>query len=595
MVQFQLIIKRISAAFTIVTIILILSSAAWAQTISKITFNGVKNFSESSYLEWSGISVGMKQSSANKDSIKSKILEALLSQGFYSGEVKSIDFQVEDSSKVLINVSISEGMPTLIRDIHVVNPPSNSLFVSKILDDLKGSIFTSTIFESAFSEILVWYENNGFPFALIQIESVSFTADTLKNSSFADFVISINTKQKSRIDIVEIEGNSKTKENVIIRSSQIQLGQEYSQELINNIPDRLNRLRFFEPVAIPEFYFNSKGSGVLKITVKEKETNNFDGIAGYVPSSNENEEGYFTGYININLRNLFGTGRAALIKWQQQNANSQELELRYLEPWIFNYPFNIEVGLFQRKQDSTYVQRNVDAKLEFLATQDISASVVFGSQSTIPTENKSNSFTVFSSSLLSAGFNFRIDTRDDFYSPTNGLFFNSLYKYSSKNIDGPAKYLTPGLITKTSQQRVEFDFLFYKSLFTNQIAVINLHGRELSGSNLELSDLYFLGGANSMRGYREKQFQGNRIIWSNLEYRFLLSRRSFAFAFLDSGYYLRNSNSNNNSDELSEFKYGYGFGLNIETSLGVLGVSFALGKGDSFSDGKIHFGIVNEF
>jgi len=44
-----------------------------------------------------------------------------------------------------------------------------------------------------------------------------------------------------------------------------------------------------------------------------------------------------------------------------------------------------------------------------------------------------------------------------------------------------------------------------------------------------------------------------------------------------------------------EFLYGFGLGLNLETGLGVLRVSYALGKGDTFSDGKIHFGILNEF
>jgi len=39
----------------------------------------------------------------------------------------------------------------------------------------------------------------------------------------------------------------------------------------------------------------------------------------------------------------------------------------------------------------------------------------------------------------------------------------------------------------------------------------------------------------------------------------------------------------------------FGLGLNIETGIGVLAVSYALGKGDTFSDGKIHFGIINEF
>ena len=50
-----------------------------------------------------------------------------------------------------------------------------------------------------------------------------------------------------------------------------------------------------------------------------------------------------------------------------------------------------------------------------------------------------------------------------------------------------------------------------------------------------------------------------------------------------------------NVPEISGFKIGYGLGMNFETALGVLSVSFALAKGDSFSDGKIHFGIINEF
>jgi hypothetical protein len=40
-----------------------------------------------------------------------------------------------------------------------------------------------------------------------------------------------------------------------------------------------------------------------------------------------------------------------------------------------------------------------------------------------------------------------------------------------------------------------------------------------------------------------------------------------------------------------DFLYGFGLGLNLETALGVLRVSYALGEGDTFSDGKIHFGV----
>jgi outer membrane protein insertion porin family len=122
-----------------------------------------------------------------------------------------------------------------------------------------------------------------------------------------------------------------------------------------------------------------------------------------------------------------------------------------------------------------------------------------------------------------------------------------------------------------------------------------LNVRELRGSTFENSDLYRLGGNNSLRGYREDQFLGSRIFWSNLEYRALLTRRSYGFLFFDTGYYLRAEEPELKIPKSEEFLYGFGLGLSLETALGVLRVSYALGEGDSFSDGKIHFGVLNEF
>jgi len=127
------------------------------------------------------------------------------------------------------------------------------------------------------------------------------------------------------------------------------------------------------------------------------------------------------------------------------------------------------------------------------------------------------------------------------------------------------------------------------------VLALEINGKELRGPSFEESDLFRLGGTNSLRGYREDQFLGNRIFWTNLEYRFFLSRRTFAFLFFDTGYYLRNEDKERSVQKMEEFKTGYGLGLNLETAIGVLSVSFALAQGDSFSDGKIHFGIVNEF
>ncbi len=573
----------------------LINSILYSQTISKIEISGAKIFSENNYLSWINISPRQKYFNGIEDSLRTRIASALNERGYYNFSFNNISTEKIDSVKTLLKINITEGIPTLINKIYVSSPDKDSVIVNNILSQLEKEIFIKTTIESVFSEIIDHYENKGFPFASVKIESVEFINDSTSNNHFVNLYLSMDDGTKSTIDKIEIAGNDKTKDYVITRAVQIRTGEEYSQKNIDAVPEKLNRLRFFEPVEQPDFYFNSKKEGVLKISVKEKETNFFDGIAGYVPAVNDKESGYLTGFVNVNLRNLFGTGRAASFRWQQENRYSQELELRYLEPWLFGFPFNLEVGLFQRKQDSTYVQRNFEGRLEFLATSEISASVLAAVRSTIPTEQNSKLFTVFNSSAFTSGVNFRIDTRDDFYSPTEGIFFNNTYSYTSKKINGPADFITPTTNTKVTLQRLEFDFVFFKQFFNRQVAALGVHGRELRGDDVELSDLYFLGGTNSLRGYREKQFQGNRILWSNLEYRLLLSRRSFVFLFFDGGYFLRNGDRQKSIPENSSFKIGYGFGLNIETGLGVLVVSFALAKGDSFSEGKIHFGIINKF
>jgi outer membrane translocation and assembly module TamA len=42
-------------------------------------------------------------------------------------------------------------------------------------------------------------------------------------------------------------------------------------------------------------------------------------------------------------------------------------------------------------------------------------------------------------------------------------------------------------------------------------------------------------------------------------------------------------------------RIGYGAGARVDTPLGLIGVSLAFGKGDTFSSGKLHLRLVNEF
>lgn len=280
--------------------------------------------------------------------------------------------------------------------------------------------------------MLTHFENTGYPFAQITINSVNFYYDSTDNENYADIYLKVDSGKENKIDKVEIRGNTSTKDYVIIRELRLEVSEPYKQSRIEEFPKRLNRLRFFEPVSNPQFYINSKQEGVLVVDVKEKNTNNFDGIIGYIPPGKNESSGYITGLVNISLRNLFGTGRAAAIKWNKYNRDSQELDLKYLEPWFLSFPLNINLGLYQRVQDSSYVQRKIEGSIEYLATEDISASLLVASESVVPTVRTVPVFTVFNSSYLTTGANLKIDTRDDPYSPTEGFLFINSYSYTKK-------------------------------------------------------------------------------------------------------------------------------------------------------------------
>lgn len=575
-------------------LIIFLPAAFQAQVIERINVTGGL-FSKSEYLSWSGVRTGMKVFPYILDSVKVNISKRLSERGYYHPKFEGTELPAPaDSQNAVLNISVQPGSPTYVRDIYLQASGTDSSYFVRLFSFMRGQVFTRSELENNITSSLDYLQERGFPFAKVILSSVYFTKDTVSSREMADLYLKVDQGQVTKIDEIKIKGNTKTSERVILRELRIKTGGLYSQRLVEDVPQRLDRLRFFEPVEEPSYYLNSRGEGVLLISVKEKETNNFDGILGYLPGA-EGQKGYLTGLVNVTLRNILGTGRAAAIKWQQLDRYSQDLELRYLEPWLFNYPFNVNLGLVQHKQDTTYIQRRFEGSLEYLATEDISASLVLATEEVIPTENGSSFLTVFNSSTMSTGANLKIDTRDDFYAPTKGIYFLNSYLFSRKKINGPERFLTPDVVTNINQQRFAVDFSIFYEIFSRQVAAVGLHGRELRSSSFEVSDLYRFGGTNTLRGYSENQFLANRLLWTNVEYRMLMSRRTYGFLFFDSGYYLRSAGPERNIPRTSGIKTGYGLGINLETGFGILSVSYALGQGDTFSQGKIHLGLVNEF
>jgi outer membrane protein assembly factor BamA len=581
----------------IVMLLICLSTISLAQRVEEIEINSSRIFSDTEIKSWAGLNVGQNYFPGIIDTSLTRISTALSYNGYFnpSFEDSNVEFSI-DSQTVTIKLNINEGEATVIQDVIFSTTDSSFLeYYISAFNYLEGEIFNLYEIENIIGDILTEMENDGFPFASVKIQSVYLYEDSTDEDQLADIYLLLDVGNKSTIDKIEVTGNTSTKDYVIVRELRIEPGEVYSQEKVENLPNRLNKLRFFDPIPVPNFYLNSENYGVLQINVKERNTNNFDGVIGYIPPQNDDESGYVTGLVNITLRNIFGTGRAATISWQKLTRVSQELQLKYLEPWLFGYPFNLNAELFQRIQDSSYVQRIIGGGIEYLATEDFSATAFISAEQVIPSIREVPVFTAYNSSSITTGLGLTIDLRDDPMATLSGFIFETSYSYSRKTIDGPSEYINESTETEINLQRLAAGFGAFFEIFPRNVLALKVNGRELSGPFFEQSDLWRFGGIKTVRGYIDDQFLASRCAWTNLEYRLMLSIRTYAFLFFDSGYYRLDPIPEIGIQQGENFIFGYGIGIALDTAIGTLGVSFAFADGDTFSEGKIHFGIINEF
>lgn len=521
----------------------------------------------------------------------SALLQLYRGRGFYLADVRPTASIVSaDSTEVDITFRIAEGTAFRIGRIEIagasVIPPDAILGK---FETRQGGILVQSVLEADIDGLLSRYDRSGYPFAKVEVTSIR---PVLRDSvDQLEIGISVDEGQQVTINEIRIEGNTETKTDVIIRETGIRLHEVYDADRVSKIRNRLSRMNIFAGVSEPELYVGPGGGGLL-IRVQEQNTNSFDGIVGYAPSRSEGESGLITGMVDISMRNLFGTARKVSVRWLRDERDAQEISFRYLEPWLLNLPVNVSGGISQRQQDTTYVRRTLDVQADLLLTGSLSLGGVLTHETVIPSGIQ-GPLAVSASRTITSGLLIHYDTRDNPVSPTGGVDYQTGYQIGKKRISAPSiPFSGP---TNGTVQKISIDLDTYVSTFSRQVLAEGVHAREISADIIEAGDLYRFGGARTLRGYREDQFLGSRIAWANTEYRFLLGPRSYFSGFIDAGYYFVPVNLALGSSSEQFFKLGYGIGLQIETGLGVLGTSFALGEGDSFVQGKIHIGLMNQF
>jgi outer membrane protein insertion porin family len=527
-----------------------------------------------------------------QDSIPSILQRAYAADGFLNARIRV------DSDGA---ITIEEGKRYTIGSV-LVAPDSVAARLRTARSDpgeLVGHPFVAAEVDQTLQRIVDLLSGEGFPLATARLDAIEITDS---NASVA-LRFGVSTGDRVSISEIDISGNTETSRSLILAAAAIPQSEPFTDQLANQVRTRLVRLNVFTEVEEPQLYRTDSGRYGLLLTVKEGNANTFDGIIGYQPPATAGEDGYFTGMLNFVFRNIGGSGRRFQVRGQWPNKTARELEVRYAEPFILGLPLDIEVGYQQRQEAETpallsYVQHYLTADLFYGLFDAVSVRLGGALDQTVPQADSSQpcSRQLLNTSTVETTLGIVYDTRSDPVNPVSGARFSTSFSFGSKAIRGPSP-CDSSLPKSAIRQRNDVDVEGYLPFGGPFVGVGALHGGDIRADFLQESDLYQFGGQATVRGYREKQFRASRRFWENGEFRFLLSRSSYVAVFFDGGYFERKADTlrDPGSTDLKQWIYGYGVSGQLETPLGLVRLSFALGREDTFETGKVFIGLVNQF
>jgi len=171
-----------------------------------------------------------------------------------------------------------------------------------------------------------------------------------------------------------------------------------------------------------------------------------------------------------------------------------------------------------------------------------------------------------------------LDSRDNIYSPSRGLFHQFRAVFNSRAFGGRYDY---------NDYRI--DLRGYFPILEETTLGAQIYGNFIRGFP-PFYELARLGGSERMRGYYEGRFRDRNYITGQLEVRQMIWKRIGVVGFLGAG----QVNDKTTKLSLSEFKPSYGFGLryviDLEEKINVR-ADFAWGTGTNGA----YFGINHAF
>ncbi len=421
-----------------------------------------------------------------------RIKEFYSNRGYLDIQVSppSLDLD-EDKESVTLTFRIIEGHPYTVRTVLY---EGNTVFDDEEIaqDSLirADDVFQRTMIRDEVTRVTDLYGIKGYSFSSVT-PALNPDSDTLTT----DVTFTLDEGSLIRVREIHIAGNDKTRDNVIRREVRVNEQEVLDSVAVERSFQRLNNLNFFETVEIlPTQVENDKVD--LAVTVKEKPTGQFSVGGGFSTLDQ------FTAIANVSESNLFGLGYLVRVRGQI-GARRTIGVVTFRNPALFDSPTSFQINGFSTETNLlTYQEERRGATLQFgrAFSEYITGDLTLVGETvniTNPASDAAQSIRAQLGAQSTTGFRATLfrDTRDYFQDPRSGSRTGVRLGFGTEFLGGTNNFYRFDL---DGLKYIPFSFWDLRVALRGRLGF----GKGYRGDPLPLSELFFVGGINTVRGFR---------------------------------------------------------------------------------------------
>lgn len=473
-------------------------------------------------------------------------------------------------SKIVYSDSISERLP------------------KKITQSILSKNLTFQELHKLINTSLVYYENNGYPFAQIIIDSVTF------NDFSGNAFLFIQANQSYNFDSIIVKGDAKISEPFIRQFFKLKKNEPYSEKKLKQVNALSKQISFLTLLKSPEVLFTESQCQTY-FFVNKRKSHSFDGIIGFLPAADNSKSIKLTGDIKLKLNNLFAHGEQVSFDWRAYEANSQDMNIQASYPFLFSTPFGTEVIFKLNKKDSSYINRHYQLGLNYYFSGfDYLKGFYESTSSNTYSSISQSTMNIRSFNTSNYGIELSINRLNDPILATKGYRIKT--SFAAGTIKRNAVTGNQNL-EETSENQYVFHATIpvYVPLYKRLIFFTEIQSSYLNSSTFYDNEMFRFGGLKTLKGFDEDSFIASFYSTLTTELRFMLESYSYFSVFWNGAYYEKKGIEKN----IYDTPWGLGLGIAFNTPAGIFTLNYAFGKQFNnpidLRSSKIHFGITGNF